>query len=76
MKELFKIENGILVEIRIGDERLEQNEREWAYLQIWNESEFIDLLRNRMRKSEPEVRRFLESCALNTVSAARNGRSW
>ena len=69
MNALPELGKRVFVEIQIAGERFDFQKDEWAYLQVWNKNDFIDLFRDRMGKSEIEVRNLLES--LTSILARR-----
>jgi hypothetical protein len=78
-QEFSTARNTVTVEITIRDENLDLKEHAWAVLELWDEDEFIELLRERLQKSQSEVLVLLASYQPVTSSSCcedRNERPW
>jgi hypothetical protein len=61
MNTTSEIEGNVSVELRIKGERANPLQPQWACLRFLGEAEIVDLLQDRLGKSEAEVRHVLES---------------
>jgi hypothetical protein len=61
-------ESRILVEIRVGGERLVPEKHESNAMRFLDRNEFVHLLQLRLGKSEPEIQQLLESYRPSTSS--------